>query len=348
VNGDDAAILVVDDVEDNRYTLIRRLKLLGHRNVGTAENGRQALDVLAAERVELVLLDIMMPEMNGYEVLERMKGDPALRNIPVIMISAVDEIDSVVRCIELGADDYLTKPFNPVLLKARIGACLDRNRLRRQELAYLERIKAESQRADALLHAMLPAEAVQELKATDRVNPRRLQDVVVLFSDLVGFTAYCDAHSPEELVGNLQIWVDACEAIVDELGLEKIKTIGDAFMVAAGVHRRVETPALAAVRCGLRMAAAARELGIGWQVRVGINRGPVVAGVIGRRQYMFDLWGDTVNVGAHVVRFAAPGSVVATAPVWMDLRHRCRGRSLGLVELKGKGHLELIECHAVD
>jgi class 3 adenylate cyclase len=348
MTGDGAAILVVDDVEDNRYTLIRRLKQPGYTNVASAVNGRQALEMLAQRPVDLVLLDIMMPEINGYQVLQNMKADPALRHIPVIMISAVDEIDSVVKCIELGADDYLTKPFNPVLLKARVGACLDRKRLRDQETAYLAQIKAESHRADALLHAMLPAEAVQELKATKTVVPRRFQDVVVLFCDLVGFTTYCDTHSPEDLVGQLQAWVDACEAIVEEFGLEKIKTIGDAFMATAGLHRHADEPTADAVRCGLRMVAAARRLGIGWQVRVGINRGPVVAGVIGRRQYMFDLWGDTVNVAALIVGFARPGSVVVTAPTWMGLRGRCRGTSQGFTELKGKGRVELIECHAVD
>jgi signal transduction histidine kinase len=124
-----AALLVVDDNEDNRYTLTRRLAREGYTNVTTASDGREALGRLAAARFDLVLLDIMMPHMNGYEVLERMKADDALRDIPVIVISAVDEIDSVVRCIELGAEDYLPKPFNPILLRARVGASLQRKRL---------------------------------------------------------------------------------------------------------------------------------------------------------------------------------------------------------------------------
>jgi two-component system sensor histidine kinase ChiS len=116
-------LLVVDDIEANRDVLSRRLKSQGHA-VATAENGRQALDMLRANNFDLVLLDIMMPEMNGYEMLQRLKADEALRHIPVIMISALSELDSAVRCIEMGAEDYLLKPFNPTLLKARIGACL--------------------------------------------------------------------------------------------------------------------------------------------------------------------------------------------------------------------------------
>jgi sigma-B regulation protein RsbU (phosphoserine phosphatase) len=126
------SLLVVDDSDSGRDLLARRLEREGYR-VTPARNGREALERLRAEPFDLVLLDILMPEMNGYQVLERMKGDPALRHVPVIMISALDELDAVVRCIEMGAEDYLSKPFSPVLLRARIGACLEKKRLRDQE-----------------------------------------------------------------------------------------------------------------------------------------------------------------------------------------------------------------------
>jgi GAF domain-containing protein/ActR/RegA family two-component response regulator len=125
----DAALLIVDDIEDNRFALSRRLARQGYLNVTTAADGRQALELLKSKPFDLVLLDIMMPNVNGYEVLAEMKANDGLRHIPVIMISAVDEIDSVIRCIELGAEDYLPKPFNPTLLRARVGACLERKRL---------------------------------------------------------------------------------------------------------------------------------------------------------------------------------------------------------------------------
>jgi len=131
----EAALLIVDDIEDNRFALSRRLARQGYLNVTTAADGQQALDLLNSRPFDLVLLDIMMPNLNGYEVLAAMKADERLRHIPVIMISAVDEIDSVIRCIELGAEDYLPKPFNPTLLRARVGACLERKRLHDQVTA---------------------------------------------------------------------------------------------------------------------------------------------------------------------------------------------------------------------
>ena len=125
----DAALLVVDDIEDNRFALTRRLAGQGYLDVTTAADGRQALELLKSKPYDLVLLDIMMPNVNGYEVLAQMKANESLRHVPVIMISAVDDIDSVIRCIELGAEDYLPRPFNPTLLRARVGACLGRKRL---------------------------------------------------------------------------------------------------------------------------------------------------------------------------------------------------------------------------
>src|SRR5829696_8763475 len=185
-------ILVVDDNEDNRYTLTRRLHREGWADVATAENGREALYKIAQQRFDLVLLDIMMPDVNGYEVLKQLKSDPATRGIPVLMISALSEFESVVRCIELGAEDYLPKPFNPALLRARVAACLEKKRLHDQEVWYRQQIEAERQRADELLHVILPDEIVQELKTTDAVQPRRYENVAVLFCDIVNFTPYCD------------------------------------------------------------------------------------------------------------------------------------------------------------
>ena len=151
-----AALLIVDDNEDNRYTLTRRLNREGYDNLTTANNGREALDLLHSKPFDLVLLDIMMPELNGYEVLEQMKANATLRDIPVIMISALSEIDSVIRCIELGAEDYLPKPFNPTLLRARVGATLEKKRLRDEVRASLARLEDEMDSARKLQIGMLP------------------------------------------------------------------------------------------------------------------------------------------------------------------------------------------------
>jgi sigma-B regulation protein RsbU (phosphoserine phosphatase) len=149
-------LLVVDDNDDNRYTLTRRLAREGYENVTAVVNGCEALEKLQSSPCDLVLLDVMMPDMNGYEVLESMKANPALRDIPVIMISALTEMDSVVRCIELGAEDYLPKPFNATLLRARVGASLEKKRLRDEVKASLARLEQEMDAARKLQLGMLP------------------------------------------------------------------------------------------------------------------------------------------------------------------------------------------------
>ena len=148
-------LLVVDDVEMNRDLLARRLRQQGHA-VETAENGREALERLRREEFDLVLLDVMMPEMDGYQVLEELRADERLRGLPVIMVSALNEIESVVRCIEAGAEDYLPKPFNPVILRARVEATLEKKRLRDQERLYAKSLERELEIGRNIQASFLP------------------------------------------------------------------------------------------------------------------------------------------------------------------------------------------------
>ncbi len=333
-------ILVVDDHEHNRELLCRRLVRHGYR-VATAADGHEALQFLEDHSADLVLLDISMPGMDGYQVLDRLKRDAQWREIPVLMVTAIDDTDSVARCIELGADDYLTRPVNARLLEARVNACLNKRRLREQEQNYLRQIRAEQKRADDLLYDLLPHSVVQELKATGTVRPRRFHNVGVLFCDIVGFTAYCDERDPEEVVYRLQALFERFERVVAVHGMEKIKTIGDCFLATAGLMARVENPVLCCVRCGVEMIEAARTLDAGWEVRVGIHVGPVVAGLAGKRQYSFDLWGDTLNTAARVEKAAAPGTIAVSGPAWQHIADLCRGESLGHMRLKGKPGLEV-------
>jgi CheY-like chemotaxis protein len=204
---DQTLLLLVDDNEDNLYTLSLRLKREGYNHIVTAGNGREALERLQAKPFDLVLLDIMMPELNGYEVLAAMKSDARLRHIPVIMISAVDEIESVTRCIEQGAEDYLSKPFNPVLLRARVGACLEKKRLRDQEVQHVEelaelnrtleqRVRDQVAQLDNLgrlkrFFSPQLAEMIVAGGADDPLKTHR-REVTVVFLDLLGFTAFAE------------------------------------------------------------------------------------------------------------------------------------------------------------
>ena len=336
------AILIVDDNEDNRYTLGRRLKRHGYENVGSAAHGREALDLMAERSWDLVLLDIMMPELNGYEVLERMKADPKLRDVPVLMISALDEIDSVVRCIELGAADYLAKPFNATLLRARVGACLDEKRLRDREADHLARLENERKRYDDLLRAVLPAEGVREFRESGAVRPRRFEDVAVLYCRIGGFDERCDRVPPERAVAEMQGLMGRLDGIALEHGIARIKAAGDLYLAAAGLPHATPDPVLEAVRCGLDMAAAA-DAGSGWRIRIGIHSGSVVAGALGDPPCLYDLWGETVRIAAAVAEGARPGRVAVTGESWARVPNG--GRQPGPVppDVDGEGRIDLVE-----
>ncbi len=339
-------ILVADDNPDNAALLQRRLAPLGHQVV-TVGDGAEALNALEDPSFDLVLLDVMMPRLDGFEVLARIKADDLTRHLPVIMITSLDELDSAARCIEMGAADYLTKPFDPVLLQARIQSCIEAKRLRDQQAEVLLRVEQERARARELLRVILPDPIVDELERTNRVKPRRYEGVAVLFCDIVGFTRYCDRREPEDVLPRLQALVEAFEDAMGRHRMQKIKTIGDGFMAVSGLLDPVAHPVSHAVACGVDMVRIAARVADDWQVRVGIHSGPVVAGVLGRRQFQFDLWGDTVNTASRVESNGVDGSITLSRVAWdrltLEQGREPVGRSLGRVEMKGKGFVELIQ-----
>ncbi len=342
MKGDESSVLVVDDNEVNRDLLARRLQRQGHV-VTAAEDGLQALELMRSLPFDLVLLDIMMPHMNGYQVLENLKADERLRHIPVIMISAVDDIDSIVRCIELGAEDYLSKPFNPVLLKARISACLEKKRLRDQEQAYSQELAEEKEKSERLLLNILPQAIAERLKQGETTIADSFSDVTVMFADLVGFTKLSTHLLPAELVELLNQIFSEFDELADRYGLEKIKTIGDAYMVVGGLPTPSENHAEAIASMAIDIQAAIAKIRTkGDQplsIRIGINTGPVEAGVIGTKKFTYDLWGDTVNIASRMESLGVPGGIQVTVATYERLRDKYIFEDRGLLQVKGKGDM---------
>lgn len=336
-------ILVVDDLRTNRLKLSLGLKQQGH-TVAEAENGRLALEMLHAQAFDLVLLDILMPEMDGYEVLERMKNDPTLRDVPVIVISAQDELESVVRGIELGAEDYLPKSFDPILLKARIDACLEKKRLRDTEQAYLLEIQLEREKSERLLLSILPAPIAARLKQNPDIIADNFSDVSVMFIDIVDFTPLATHMPPAEMVKMLNTVFSGFDALVDKHGLEKVKTHGDSYMVVGSLPvpqaNHLENMANLALEVLTWATRFTRTDGARFQLRIGIHAGPVVAGVIGTKKFIYDLWGDTVNIASRMESHGLPDNIQVTQAVHDRLRERFRFQPRGEVMIKGKGDMK--------
>jgi class 3 adenylate cyclase len=333
-------ILVVDDNASNRDLLFRRLSHDGHL-VARADSGRRALEILEVEEFDLILLDLLMPDLNGFQVLERLKADERLHDIPVIMISGLQETDSVIRCIEAGAEDYLPKPFNPVLLRARISACLERKRWHDRERRYLERIELEKAKHEALLRNILPGEIVTRLSGGEVVIADRVDEATILFADLVGFTAAASRVTPAVLVNNLNRIFSAFDELCRQFQIEKIKTIGDAYMAAAGVplprpdHTAVMAEFALAMLAALERVNAQAE--VPFQMRIGIHTGPVVAGVIGSHRLLYDIWGDTVNLASRLESHSLPGRIHVSEQTSQILAGQYDLKPRGLINLRGIG-----------
>jgi class 3 adenylate cyclase len=335
-------ILIVDDNVSNRDLLSRRLSHDGH-HVLPAESGRRALEILTVEDCDLILLDLLMPDLNGFQVLQRLKADERLRDIPVIMISGLQETDSVIRCIEAGAEDYLPKPFNAVLLRARISACLERKRWRDRERQYMERIELERQRHENLLRNILPGQIVTRLNNGELVIADRIEQATILFADLVGFTAFAARVTPSVLVDNLNRIVSAFDDLCRQSGIEKIKTIGDAYMAAAGlpVPRPDHAEAIADFALAMldTLEALNPTMAVPFEIRVGIHTGPVVAGVIGSHRFLYDIWGDSVNLASRLQSHSLPGRIHVSPQVSRALASRYELEPRGVVNLRGIGKI---------
>jgi class 3 adenylate cyclase len=336
-------ILVVDDNASNRDLLSRRLQRQGH-TVLQAEDGTIALGLVEKEALDLVLLDLMMPGISGYDVLVLLKGDPRFREIPVIMISALTELDSIVRCIEAGADDYLAKPFDPTLLRARVGSSLEKKHLRDREREMVEALRIEKERSEQLLLNILPKEIVARLNGGETVIADQMSNVTILFSDLVGFTKLSSRLSAADLVRLMNKLFSEFDRLALGLGIEKIKTIGDAYMLVGGLPEPRADHAHAVANMALAMIEVveriSRELTTPLQMRIGIHSGDVVAGVIGTHKFAYDIWGDAVNIASRMESHSLPNRIQVSAATHRHLHESFQLEAHGYVDIKGKGPME--------
>ena len=324
-NGEKGDLLVVDDNRVNRLLVARTLEQFGHR-IAFAENGRQALEVLRNRPADLVLLDIEMPEMNGYQTLEALRAEPKLRDIPVVMMSSVDEVDRVAQCIEMGAEDYLFKPVNAVLLRARVAASLEKKHLRDQQRE--------------LFRKFATAEVAEELLATGFALGGKHVDATVMFSDIRSFTGLAESLPPAETIDLLNSYYTLMFDAIGSQGGIVNQIQGDGLMALFGAPLPHADHAERAVRAGLEMLELVAGFGREQAARgkpeirigVGIASGQVIAGYTGtERRVTYTCVGDTVNVAAHLEAHTK----VLGQPILVDEHTRARLSSAVPVEDHG-------------
>lgn len=352
-----AKVLVVDDTEMNRDMLCALLEADDHQAT-VAENGRVALEKIKSNSYDLILLDVMMPEMNGYQVLERMKSTPALRDIPVIVLSALDEIGSVVRCIELGAEDYLPKPFDPVLLRARIGACLEKKHLRDQEIQLRQELELWNKRLEERVQEQVSqlerlgrlkrffspqlAELIVSGEADDPLKTHR-RELTVVYLDLRGFTAFAETAEPEEVMEILHEYHAAMGKLILEYEGTLEHFAGDGMMIFFNDPVPVENAAERAVRMALAMRERVKELTVKWRklgydldFGVGIAQGYATIGAIGfEGRWEYGAIGSVPNLAARLCSEAKPGEILVSQRVLGSLDELVETTPVGELSLKG-------------
>ena len=361
----DPALLVVDDNEDNRYTLSLQLNVQGYHNIAIATNGREALSVLHSKPFDLVLLDIMMPDLNGYEVLERMRSSPELRNIPVIVISAIGELDSVVRCIELGAEDYLPKPFEPTLLRARVYASLERKRLHDQVVAQAAELASQAAEL-ATWNKTLEQRVADQLGEIERMGKLRRflapqvadlivasgmekqlqshrREITVLFCDLRGFTSFSETSDPEDVMMLLRDYHAAIGQIIIKYGATLEHFAGDGVMLIFNDPLPIDKPELQAVRMALEMRDAIGTLTEKWRrlghdigFGIGISNGFATLGTIGfEGRFDYAAVGTVSNIASRLCDEAKPGQILISPRVLMAVEDTMKVEPVGELTLKG-------------
>jgi adenylate cyclase len=340
-------VLVVDDSRVNRLVLVRHLAALGLEAL-EAENGAEALEQLRATpgAIDLVLLDVVMPELDGYETLAALKADDAIRHIPVIIVSGVEELESVVRCIELGATDYLTKPISPSILRARINASLAAKRLRDLELEYMERqagLVQTIQRQKAELSRFLSPQIASLISSPDgeQLLSGHRRQITVVFCDLRGFTSFAEMADPEELFGVLAEYHRMMGAAITEHAGTLEHFAGDGVMIFFNDPLPQDDHVERAVRMAIDMRDQFRELSAGWRKRgyqlgfgVGIATGYATLGRIGfEGRYDYGAIGNVVILASRLSGQAAENQIL--------LSQRAQAMVEGLVEVESVGELNL-------
>lgn len=360
MTSDGGSILVVDDDPVMRRLLTKTLEHQG-RDVTAAEDGRTALDLIRTRPFDVVLLDVIMPEPDGYAVLETIKADRKLRHIPVIMVTSLDDIASAVRCIEMGAEDYLPKPFDAVVLSARIRAGLTKKRLQDLERQHLEEVTRLNEQLEARIEEQmaelvrtgefkrfLPRQVAESLATgklrTDGFERRR---VTILFSDMVGFTDLSDTLEPEELSDVLDEYLREMSAILLRHGGTLENYIGDGVMAVFGApeHTDERDQAWSAVQAAVEMQDRARKLaervrarGIpaDLQIRIGINAGRCMIGVFGSDALRsYKVIGFAVNMAARLQTEAEPGSILCGFRSYAMVKERVKAVPREPLVLKG-------------
>jgi adenylate cyclase len=344
-----AKILIVDDLEPNIRLLERMLLGAGYTAITAITDPRVVCELHLKNRYDLILLDLQMPGMDGFQVMEGLKQIETEGYLPVLVITA--QPGHKLRALEAGAKDFISKPFDLAEVSIRVYNMLEVRLLHMETKHLYEQVLVEQKLSERLLLNVLPHEIAERLKGRTEVSADSFNviiadsfaDVTVLFADIVGFTDFSAGISPEKLVVLLNEIFSDFDSIADLHGLEKIKTIGDAYMAVAGIPVPLTNHVARAAHMALDMMDALDAFNqrnhYTLEMRIGISSGAVVAGVIGKHKFIYDLWGDTVNTASRMESQGIAMKIQMTDYSRQQLDDTFYFEQRGLINIKGKGEM---------
>ncbi len=331
-----ARVLIVDDLPANVLLLERMLHGAGYQCVTSTSDPEQVCRLHRENLYDLILLDLEMPRMDGFQVMEGLKKIEKDGYLPVLVITA--QTDHKVRALKAGAKDFVSKPLDVAEVLTRVHNMIEVRLLHTESRRLYSQVLAEKKVSERLLLNVLPHSVAERLKAETGTIVDSFEEVTVLFADIVGFTQLSSGMTPEQLVAMLNDVFTVFDGLAEKWGLEKIKTIGDAYMAVAGLHVLAADHATRAANMALDMIAAVEHFA--FQMRIGLHSGAAVAGVIGKHKFIYDLWGDAVNTASRMESHGLPNTVHCSQATREHLIHprftlECRGQ----MQIKGKGEM---------
>lgn len=376
--------------------MLKRILTEEGYNVFWGKNGREALKLIETQSPSLVITDVEMPDMNGFELCRQIKSKPHLKDIPVIICSSLSHPEDIITGIECGADGYVTKPYDKKYLMYRVEALLNNPINTNEEITpltinyagkqytivadrlhilnmllstyenslkqYNELVNAQielkklnksldisKQETENLLLNILPSKVVMELKTLGRTTPKFYDSATILFTDFKGFTKISEKLTTEELITQLDTFFSYFDSIVQMYGIEKIKTIGDAYMCVSGIPEPCPEHAVKIVKAALEIQDYMKIVNMinekknypTWQIRIGIHTGPIAAGVVGTKKFCYDVWGDSVNIASRMESSGEPGKINISQTTYELVKDHFDCEYRGKVQAKNKGEIDM-------
>ena len=332
-----SCVLIVDDIEENLRVLTETLTEEGFYPL-QAKSGERAIVIAKKAQPDLILLDIKMPGMDGYETISKLKEDPETASIPVIFISALNQIEDKVKGFTSGAVDYVSKPFQKEEVIARVSTHLSLRKAQRN-------VELEREKSEKLLLNILPAKVAEELKEEGICKPQYFENVTLFFSDFVGFTQVSVEMEPETLISHLNEMFSKFDEIMEKYNCERIKTIGDAYLAVCGIphvdSNHAENILKASMEIRDYLEERKKTIKPEWEARMGVHSGSAVGAIVGTKKYIYDIFGDLVNTASRMESNSEPNKINVSESTWSLVKDKFTFEKREPVMVKGKGLMEM-------